>query len=84
MRLHLQNIRRSKNISVGEMARQLKISKSYYYKIERGVRNPTLALAKKIAEIFGEPVDNIFFTNDLDDTSMSKQSTTFTATGTES
>lgn len=84
MRLHLQNIRRSKNISVGEMVRQLKISKSYYYKIERGVRNPTLALAKKIAEILGESVDNIFFTNDLDDTSMSEQNTTFTATGTES
>lgn len=84
MRLHLQNTRRSKNISVGEMASQLKISKSYYYKIEQGVRNPTLELARKIAGILGEPVDKIFFGNELDRTSKTGRNQALTATGTES
>jgi len=51
------------------MAQLLDISKSHYYKIESGIRNPNFALAGKIAALFNCSVDKIFFGNELDETS---------------
>lgn len=48
------------------MAKRLNISASFYYKIERGTRNPTIELAKAIANILDKTVDELFFANDLD------------------
>ena len=39
----------------------IKISESYYGMIEQGVRTPSLELAVAISNIFGRPVDEIFF-----------------------
>ncbi|WP_242826062.1 helix-turn-helix transcriptional regulator [Desulfurispora thermophila] len=39
---------------------KLNISTSLYYKIEQGVRNPSLLLAKAIADSLGSTVDELF------------------------
>ncbi|WP_423244382.1 helix-turn-helix domain-containing protein [Desulfofundulus thermobenzoicus] len=44
----LGTARIAKKISVSEMARRLNISPSFYYKIEQGIRNSTIDLAKAI------------------------------------
>lgn len=62
----LKAARINKGIEVEEISQKLKISSSYYYKIERGVRKPNIYLAKSIAELLGGTVDEIFFGNDLD------------------
>ena len=67
MRIGLKKARELKNFTVAEIADVLGISASFYYKIESGVRNPTINLAKRMAEVLGDTVDNIFFENELDD-----------------
>lgn len=55
--------------SVRKFATKLGISASYYYKIEQNKRNPTIDLAKKIADLLDDTVDNLFCSHNLDDTS---------------
>lgn len=61
MRKLLIHVRKDTGLSVEEIADMLNISTSFYYKIERGKRNPTLALAKKIATVFKKDVEELFF-----------------------
>lgn len=56
-------------LSVAEMAARLGISESHWYKMEQGKRTPSMALAKRIADIMGTKVDKLFFCPDLDDSS---------------
>jgi len=65
----LKELRINNNFNVQQMAQLLDISKSHYYKIESGIRNPNFALAGKIAALFNCSVDKIFFGNELDETS---------------
>ncbi|TCU71544.1 helix-turn-helix transcriptional regulator [Tissierella praeacuta] len=60
MRDKLRSLRKTMNISIEQIANKLNISKSFYYKIESGDRNPTIALAKKICKLFDIDIDEIF------------------------
>ena len=63
-KLHkLRKIRVSNNISCGEIANVLKISKTYYWQIENGSRRLSYELAKKIAKIFNLKPDDIFYSD---------------------
>ncbi|MFY9543750.1 MAG: helix-turn-helix transcriptional regulator [Bacillota bacterium] len=57
----LKTARKAKGLQVADLARKLHISASFYYKIEQGVRNPTLELARDIATILGRSVEELFF-----------------------
>lgn len=74
----LKTARIKKGITVEEMARKLQMSTSYYYKIEQGVRIPNIYIAKRIAELLGGTIDELFFGNYLD-----KSSKKLLPTGTE-
>lgn len=52
MRSNLRTLRDENKLSVAEMAQKLNILASFY-KIESGVRNPTISLAKQICDIVG-------------------------------
>lgn len=69
MRKELIRARKARNLSVADMAERMNISASFYYKIESGDRNPTIDLAKRIADLLGGNVDILFFGSNLDDTS---------------
>lgn len=69
MRVLLKEKRKLKKLSVSAMADILGISKSFYYKIEKGTRNPTITLATKICEIINIKLEEIFFDTNLDITS---------------
>ena len=60
-RIKLMQRRKDSKISQSEMADILQISTSYYGSIERGERNPTLKLAKSIADLLLMTVDDLFF-----------------------
>lgn len=70
MRDLLKSKRVSKGLSVADMAIKLQISKSFYYKIEQDTRNPTLEQSNQIAEILDDTIDNLFFNNIMDESSM--------------
>lgn len=72
MREKLKEIRLSKNLSVQEVATNLEISASHYYKIEAGIRSPNFKLAGRFAKFFDSNVDELFFEDDLDETSKKK------------
>jgi len=72
-RRRLRAIRIEKGLSVAQLANQVGISDSFYYKIERGVRNPTLELAKEISDLLGSSIDDLFFGDQLDDSSQRRQ-----------
>jgi len=62
-RAKLKQLRINNDLFQKEIANLLGISTSYYSSIERGKRNPTLNLAKKTADLFGESIENIFYHN---------------------
>jgi putative transcriptional regulator len=57
----LIRFRKERKITQQQIAEILGITRSYYGMIETGNRNPTLGLAKKIAELFQTDIDQIFF-----------------------
>jgi putative transcriptional regulator len=64
-RIVLQRRRKKKKVTQQDMAEILDISPVYYGMIERGERNPTLELAKNIADVLDSTVDEIFFNEKL-------------------
>lgn len=60
MRKKLIQLRKSRGVTQYEVAKTLGISRSFYGHIEKGLRNPTYGLAKRIAEIFGVKIEDIF------------------------
>lgn len=69
MRTKLREARLCKGYGVNDIAKELGISESFYYKIEQGIRNPTIRLAKEIADLLDSTVDELFFAKTLDESS---------------
>lgn len=66
MREALKKARRAKGYSVADVARMVDISASFYYKMEKGVRDPIMEKAKRIADLLDGTVDELFFVKALD------------------
>lgn len=66
MRIELKNARQQKGLDVSDIAKILNISASFYYKIESGIRNPNIQLAKKMSDFFQRDIEDLFFDNELD------------------
>ncbi|MFW6047320.1 MAG: helix-turn-helix transcriptional regulator [Candidatus Woesearchaeota archaeon] len=68
-RKKLIELREKRNLTQKAVVNKLKkqydvnITASFYGMIERGERNPTLKLAKKIADFFNTSVEEIFFSS---------------------
>lgn len=69
MRKALKKARKQKGLKVSDIAKMLNVTESFYYKVEKGIRNPNMDKAKEIADIVGGTVDELFFSNELDETS---------------
>ena len=57
----LKRFRENLNKSPKEMASEMGISKSLYYKVESGLREPSYCFLKKFIEAFRASVDEVFF-----------------------
>ena len=60
-RTRLVNLRRQYGLTQQEIADKLQITRSFYSMIEINDRNPTLHLAKKMAEMFQTNIEALFF-----------------------
>lgn len=69
MREKLKKLREDKNLTVEQLSGIFNISSSHLYKIEAGIRNPNMKLAKKMADYFETEIEEIFFDNEMDETS---------------
>ncbi len=58
---YLKQLREQKGLSYEDMAKRLKISKSYYWQIEHKNRRLSYEMARSIAEIFDLKPDAIFY-----------------------
>lgn len=61
MNYKLKEIRNENNISMQEMSDKLGISKPFYSQLENGKRRLTYEMAVKIASIFNEKPDKLFY-----------------------
>ncbi|HSQ87559.1 helix-turn-helix transcriptional regulator [Romboutsia sp.] len=60
MRVKLKNLRREKQLTQEEIAKQIGITRAYYTNLEQGRGNPSLKLASRIKEILSYEKDDIF------------------------
>lgn len=75
MRIKLIELRNAKKLSRLDMANAINKTVSFYGKIERGNRNPSLDDAKTLASMVEASVDEIFFSNECDNLPHSSQPT---------
>lgn len=60
-RNYLIKLRKQNKLTQEQVSKKLKITTVFYGMIERGQRNPTLKLAKEIADLFNQSIEEIFF-----------------------
>ena len=73
MESKLKKVMKEKKCKVNELANASGVTGSYIYKILSGERNPTMIIAKKIADYFGLTIEELFFDCVLDDSSNVRQ-----------
>lgn len=56
---NLKRIRTKKNISQGDIARDLGVSRGYISNVENGKTNPTLATISRLAKAVGVSIDEL-------------------------
>jgi transcriptional regulator with XRE-family HTH domain len=74
MRETLIAARRGKGYSQAETADKLNITRSHYTKIESEKRDPSLDVMRRISDLFGRSVDELFVASTSDTTSLNRKS----------
>jgi putative transcriptional regulator len=60
MKNRLRVLRAERELSQAELAARLRVSRQTVNAIETGKYDPSLSLAFRIAEVFGQPIEAIF------------------------
>lgn len=63
MNNHLRVLRAERNLSQGDLAEKLDVSRQTVNAIETGRYDPSLPLAFRIAELFGRHIEDVFIPN---------------------
>jgi len=66
MKNRLRELRAARRWSQADLADHLDVSRQTVNAIETGRFDPSLPLAFKIADVFGEPIESLFFPGDAD------------------
>lgn len=61
MNKKLYEARKKRGLTQQEVAERVGIDRTHYVRIENGSRTPSLGVARKIASVFGMPIEEIFF-----------------------
>ena len=61
MKNRLKVLRAERDLSQADLAQRLDVSRQSVNAIETGKYDPSLPLALKIARLFGQPIESIFF-----------------------
>lgn len=60
MRTILINARKKINLTQVEISKKIKISTTHYQRLEYGTRNPSLKVAKRLENLLGVSVEDLF------------------------
>ncbi len=63
MKNRIRELRAARSWSQGELGDKLEVSRQTVNAIENGRYDPSLPLAFKLAELFDEPIENLFDPN---------------------
>ena len=66
MKNRIRVLRAEKGWTQADLAQALDVSRNSVNAIENGKYDPSLPLAFKIADVFGEPIESLFFPGDAD------------------
>ena len=66
MKNRLRVLRAERDWSQARLAEELSVSRQTVNAIETGKYDPSLPLAFRIARVFGDPIEAIFFPDDVD------------------
>ena len=66
MKNQLRLLRAEREWSQADLSERLGVSRQTVNAIETGRFDPSLPLAFKIADVFGEPIESLFFPGDAD------------------
>ena len=64
MKNRIEEIRKERGVRQEELATALGVSRQTVISLEKGKYNPSLALAFKLARVFGLPIEEIFDDSD--------------------
>lgn len=65
MQNNIRKIIKIKKLKIIDVISNVGISKSYFYDVMNGNSIPTLSVARKISEVIGETLDNVFPNDEL-------------------
>lgn len=65
MQNNIRKLIENKDLKFIDVINKIEISKSYFYDVMNGNSVPTLSIARKIAEVIGESLDEVFPDNYL-------------------
>lgn len=71
---NIRNERMARNMSIDELAELLELTSGFVGLIERGRRGATAYTLFKLSDIFGMPIDNIFYRPDNESLSVEEES----------
>lgn len=57
---NVRRLRRARSLSQEKFALEFEVDRTYISGIERGVRNPTVTVAQKLADALGVPIAELF------------------------
>ncbi|WP_042220674.1 helix-turn-helix transcriptional regulator [Oceanobacillus manasiensis] len=57
----VKELRARFNLTQGELAKRIGVTRQTIVSLEKGSYIPSLLLAMNIAEVFGEPIESIFY-----------------------
>ena len=64
MKNRLEELRKARDMRQEDLAQALGVSRQTVISLEKGKYNPSLALAFKLARVFGMPIEEIFDDSD--------------------
>ena len=64
MKNRLEELRKQRGVRQEDLAQALGVSRQTVISLEKGKYNPSLALAFKLARVFGMPIEEIFDDSD--------------------
>ena len=64
MKIRLEELRKARDMRQEDLAQALGVSRQTVISLEKGKYNPSLALAFKLARVFGMPIEEIFDDSD--------------------
>lgn len=70
----IRMVRKSKNMTLADVARQMGVTRSLLSQVERGITNPSVTTLRRVAQVLNIPLFNLLTENDFSTNALVKES----------